>query len=66
MGLIPILLIVIIILLLTRSKGRPFRISKSAANARAPIHLILLVIVVLLLVGLLVNLVAPLGTYRLW
>jgi hypothetical protein len=66
MGLIPILLIVIIILLLTRSKGRPFRISKSAANARDPIHLILLVVVVLLLVGLLVNLVAPLGTYRLW
>ena len=66
MGLIPILLVVVIILLLTHSKGRPFRISKSAANARDPIHLILLVVVVLLLVGLVVNLAAPLGTYRLW
>ena len=66
MELIPILLIVVIILLLTRSKGRPFGISKGAADARDPVHLILLVVVVLLLVGLLVNLVAPLGTYRLW
>jgi hypothetical protein len=66
MGLIPILLIVVIILLLTRSKGRPFPISKSAANGRDPIHLILLLVVALLLVGLLVNLAAPLGTYRLW
>ena len=65
MGLIPILLIVVIILLLTRSKGRPFRISKSAANVRDPIRLILLIVVVLLLAGLLANLVAPLGTYRL-
>jgi hypothetical protein len=66
MGLIPILLIIVIILLFTRSKGRPFRISKGAADARDPIQLILLVVVVLLLVGLLVNLVAPLGNYRLW
>jgi hypothetical protein len=66
MGLIPILLIVVIILLLTRSKGRPFRISKSAANARDPIHLILLVVVVCSSWRLLVNLAAPLGTYRIW
>jgi hypothetical protein len=66
MGLIPILLLVVIVLLLTRSKGGPFRISKTAAHARDPIHLILLVVVVLLLVGLLVNLAAPLGAYRLW
>ena len=66
MRLIPILLIVVIILLLTRSKDRRFRISKGSANTRDPVHLILLVIIVLLLVGLLVNLFAPLGTYRLW
>lgn len=64
MGLIPILLLIAIVLLLTRSKGRPFRIS--ATNVRDPIHLILLVVVVLLLVGLLVNLTAPLGVYRSW
>jgi hypothetical protein len=65
MGLIPILLIVVIILLLTRSKGRPLRISKGDANKRDPIQLLLLIVVVLLVVGLVVNLIAPLGNYRL-
>ena len=67
MGLIPALLIVVIILLLVRGKGRPFRVSRGAsAGARDPVRLILLIVVVLLLIGLVVNLVAPLGNYRLW
>jgi uncharacterized membrane protein YidH (DUF202 family) len=67
MGLIPALLIVVIILLLVRGKGRPFRVSRgSRPGARDPVRLILLIVVVLLLIGLVVNLVAPLGNYRLW
>jgi hypothetical protein len=67
MGLIPALLIVAIILLLVRGKGRPFRVSRGAGpGARDPVRLILLIVVVLLLIGLVVNLVAPLGNYRLW
>jgi hypothetical protein len=34
--------------------------------ARDPIRLILLVVVILLLIGVLVSLFAPLGNYRLW
>jgi len=65
MGLIPVLLIVAIALLLVRDKGRPFRISTgTAAATRDPVRLILLVVVVLLLIGLVANLVAPLGNYR--
>ena len=67
MGLIPVLLIVAIVLLLVRSKGPPFRVSTGTGAAnRDPVRLILLVVVVLLLIGLAVNLVAPLGKYRLW
>ena len=67
MGLIPILLIVAIALLLVRGKGRPFRAPTGTdAATRDPVLLILLVVAVLLLIGLVVNLVAPLGNYRLW
>jgi transposase len=48
-------------------KGRPFRAPTGTdAATRDPVLLILLVVVVLLLIGLVVNLVAPLGNYRLW
>jgi hypothetical protein len=66
MGLIPILLIVVIILLLSRSKGRPFHISRGSADARDPVHLKTARGRGVLLAGLLVNLAAPLGTYWLW
>jgi hypothetical protein len=67
MRLIPVLLIVAIVLLLVRGKGRPFPVSTGTGIAlRDPVRLILLVVVALFLIGLAVNLVAPLGNYSLW
>jgi hypothetical protein len=64
MRLIPILLIVAIVLLVARSKGRLFPVATGTGTGwRDPVRLILLVVVVLLLIGLVVNLVAPLGNY---
>ena len=64
---IPILLIVVVVLLLFRSR-RVSAIPPGPAGvlARDPIRLILLVVVILLLIGVLVSLFAPLGNYRLW
>lgn len=68
MGLIPLLLVVVLILLIFRGGARPpWRVwTRGNPPVRDPIQLILFVIVVLLLIGLLVNLVAPLGDYRVW
>jgi hypothetical protein len=64
---IPILLIVIVVLLLVRSRrGSAIPSGPAGELARDPIRLILLVVVILLLIGVLVSLFAPLGNYRLW
>jgi hypothetical protein len=64
--LIPALLIVALVLLLARSRRRPGRsVSVNGLPTRDPVRLILLVVIALLLIGLVVNLVAPLGDYRL-
>jgi hypothetical protein len=64
--LIPALLIVALVLLLARGRGRPVRpVSVNRLSTRDPVRLILLVVIALLLIGLVANLVAPLGNYRL-
>jgi hypothetical protein len=64
---IPILLFVVVVLLLFRSRrGSAIPPGPAGELARGPIRLILLVVVILLLIGVLVSLFAPLGNYRLW
>jgi hypothetical protein len=64
---IPILLVVVVVLLLFRSRrGSAIPPGPAGELARDPIRLILLVVVILLLIGVLVSLFAPLGNYRLW
>jgi len=64
---IPILLIVVVVLLLLRRRrGSDVPADATGMSARDPIRLILMAIVILLLVGVLVSLFAPLGNYRLW
>jgi len=63
---IPILLIVVIVLLFFRGR-RGSVVPPGVGNpGRDPIRLILLIVVILLLIGVLVSLFAPLGNYRLW
>jgi len=62
---IPILLIVVLVLLLFRSRRAPARPPATGIYGHDPIQLILIVVIVLLLIGLVVRLFAPLGNYRL-
>jgi len=62
----PLLLIVVVVLLLLRGRRGQAIPRAAGASARDPIRLILLIVAILLMIGVLVSLFAPLGDYRLW
>jgi hypothetical protein len=66
MGLIPLLLVIVIVLLVFRGgvrSGRPLWTRGQPILRDDPIRLILFVILILVVVGLLTNLLLPLGNY---
>jgi hypothetical protein len=63
---IPILLIVVIVFLVFRGRRGSTVDPGVGISGRDPVRMILLIVVVLLLIGVLVSLFAPLGDYRFW